>query len=135
MLSSAQRYHLLHRRAPQRFIAFDLIWLRGRDLRSLPLIERKRALAQLLRASSARWHDPTQHSAPVPLMYADHIAGNGTRLFRLACELDLEGIVAKRKDGKYTPEETSWVKIKNPHYSQAEGRKELFESRAGRVSA
>ena len=68
-------------------------------------------------------------------MYADHIAGNGTRLFRLACELDLEGIVAKRKDGKYTPEETSWVKIKNPHYSQAEGRKELFESRAGRVSA
>jgi hypothetical protein len=47
-------YHLLHRRAPQHFIAFDLIWLRGRDLRSLPLIERKRALAQFLRAASAR---------------------------------------------------------------------------------
>ena len=42
----------------------------------------------------------------------------------------LEGIVAKRKEGLYTPEETTWVKIKNPVYSQAEGRRELFEKRA-----
>jgi ATP-dependent DNA ligase len=41
--------------------------------------------------------------------------------------MDLEGIVAKRKDALYTPEETSWVKIKNRDYSQIVGRKELFE--------
>ena len=33
-------------------------------------------------------------------------------LFRAVCANDLEGIVAKPKDGPYTPEETSWVKIK-----------------------
>jgi ATP-dependent DNA ligase len=43
--------------------------------------------------------------------------------------MDLEGIVAKRKDGLYTPEATTWVKIKNPAYSQAEGGRDLFQKR------
>lgn len=129
-----QFYHLLRRRSPQYFVAFDLLWLRGRDLRMLPLIERKRGLARLLRGASPAWRD-THVNAPRPLIYADHVEGNGTRLFQLAGEEDLEGIVAKRKDGLYTPEETSWVKIKNPNYSQAEGRSELFERRTGRVNA
>src|SRR6266436_5967430 len=46
--------------------------------------------------------------------------------------MDLEGIIAKRKDGLYASEETSWVKIKNPAYSQAEGRGDWFERRASR---
>jgi len=43
--------------------------------------------------------------------------------------MDLEGIVAKWKSAPYRMDgsRTSWVKIKNPHYSQAEGRGELFE--------
>ena len=44
---------LLYRRSPQYFVAFDLVWLRGRDLRTAPLIERKRALARLLRGRPA----------------------------------------------------------------------------------
>ena len=48
-------------------------------------------------------------------------------LFKAAFECDLEGIVAKLKTGLYTPEESSWVKIKNRNYSQMEGRRELFE--------
>ena len=47
----------------------------------------------------------------------------------------LEGIIAKRKDGLYAPEETSWVKIKNPACSQSEGRGDWFERRASSVSA
>lgn len=43
----------------------------------------------------------------------------------------MEGIAAKQKTGMYTPKETSWVKIRNPYYSQAEGRQELFEKRLG----
>jgi hypothetical protein len=43
--------------------------------------------------------------------------------------MDLEGIGAKWKDRLYTPEQTTWVKIKNPRYSQAAGRRELFEKR------
>jgi len=37
-----------------------------------------------------------------------------------------QGIVAKRRADPYGPE-TAWYKIKNPTYTQAEGRRELFE--------
>ena len=63
------------------------------------------------------------------VLYADHIDTNGTELFRAVCDQDLEGIVAKRRDGLYTPEDTTWVKIKNPKYIQMDGRQELFEKR------
>jgi ATP-dependent DNA ligase len=49
--------------------------------------------------------------------------------YRVACERDLEGIVAKWKHGTYQADGlTSWLKVKNPTYSQAEGRHELFEN-------
>ena len=38
----------------------------------------------------------------------------------------MEGVVAKQASAKYTPEGTSWVKIKNRQYSQAVGREDLF---------
>jgi bifunctional non-homologous end joining protein LigD len=62
----------------------------------------------------------------------DHSRGNGTALYRLACQLDLEGIVAKRADSRYEndPNKRNWIKIKNPSYSQKEGRGDLFR-RAG----
>jgi ATP-dependent DNA ligase len=52
----------------------------------------------------------------------------GTRLYDLACERDLEGIVAKWARGTYQCDGrgTSWLKIKNPEYSQMKGRNELF---------
>lgn len=50
--------------------------------------------------------------------------------YRLACQLDLE--VAKRADSRYenNPNVRNWIKIKNPAYSQKEGRADLFK-RAG----
>jgi len=111
-------YELMRRRTPQHFCAFDLLWLDGRDLRSLPLIERKQILRSLV---------PPQ---PSPAMYVDHVVGSGIGLLQAACAADLEGIVAKLAAGRYTPQETTWVKIKNPTYSQAEGRAEFFEGRA-----
>jgi bifunctional non-homologous end joining protein LigD len=112
-----QFYDLLTRRSPQQFVAFDVLWHDGRDLRNLPLIERKRILRRII---------PKETPC---LLYADYIEARGVAMFRRVCEMDLEGIVAKRKDGLYTPEETTWVKIRNPHYSQMEGRRELFEKR------
>jgi ATP-dependent DNA ligase len=53
------------------------------------------------------------------------VPGLGRKLFALARRHDLEGIVAKRKDDAYAPS-AKWLKIKNPRYSQAEGRGELF---------
>jgi bifunctional non-homologous end joining protein LigD len=62
------------------------------------------------------------------LLYCDHIEEDGEGLFRLACEHDLEDIVAKRKYMPYRPaQETTWVKIRNRGYSQWAGREELFE--------
>ncbi len=45
----------------------------------------------------------------------------------IAERLDLEGIVAKRKDDRYASGVT-WYKIKNRAYTQLEGRGELFNT-------
>jgi len=42
---------------------------------------------------------------------------------------DLEGIIAKRLDDPYEPR-ARWLKIKNPDYSQKEGRGELLNRRS-----
>jgi hypothetical protein len=60
----------------------------------------------------------------------------GRALYEAACGLDLEGIDAKRKDSRYVCTRTrSWLKIKNPNYSQAEGRRELFDRWNGHIPA
>jgi ATP-dependent DNA ligase len=62
-------------------------------------------------------------------VYVEHTKGSGQRLYELACQLDLERIVAKRADSPYdnnarTPH---WIKIKNPAYGQKEERGDLFK--------
>jgi ATP-dependent DNA ligase len=109
---------LLFRRRECLFVAFDLPYLNGEDPRSFPLVERKARLKRLLRRKRSR------------LLYVDHIETHGQRLFEKVCDLDLEGIVAKRRDSLYRAAEKPsrhWIKIKNPHDSQAEGHEELFD--------
>lgn len=110
---------LLFRRGTARFCAFDLLHLDGKDLRNLPLIERKRMLRRIVPPSSAC------------LLYVDHVEEHGERLFELACERDLEGIVAKHRQSRYVAEDgnPAWIKIRNGRYSQLIGRDELFERR------
>src|SRR5215469_5455100 len=108
---------LLFRRRECVFFAFDLLFLNGEDMRALPLIERKARLKQLLRRKRS------------PVLCVDHIEADGRQFFEKVCELDLEGIVVKRKSAAYRATEKPsayWVKIKNPKYSLAEGRDELF---------
>jgi bifunctional non-homologous end joining protein LigD len=88
------------------FYAFDLLAVAGEDLRGLPLVERKRRLRKLVPRKKSRL------------------------LYESVCQMDLEGIVAKRKESVYRATEKPsphWIKIKNPTYSQAEGRQEMFE--------
>jgi ATP-dependent DNA ligase len=70
---------------------------------------------------------------PDRVLYHDHVAGRGTALYASVCRQDLEGIVAKSVHGRYHTDGrmTSWLKIKNPTYSQTEGRRELFKHRRG----
>jgi ATP-dependent DNA ligase len=66
------------------------------------------------------------------MLYVDHIRTTGTDFYRLACRVDLEGVVGKRANSTYedNPKDPIWIKIKNPSYSQKEGRADLFK-RAG----
>ena len=60
-------------------------------------------------------------------IYADHVEAEGTALYRRVCDLDLEGIVAKHKGAPYLSKSTisTWYTIRNPHYSQMDGRHEF----------
>jgi ATP-dependent DNA ligase len=49
------------------------------------------------------------------------------KLFELVKKSDLEGLVVKRKDGKYA-QQTLWYKVLHPAYTQKLGRQELFQS-------
>ena len=113
---------LLFRRGWPYFMAFDLLWLNGEELRLQPLIERKRRLKAIVSRIKSR------------VRYAAHIENRGTALFEAACRRDFEGIVAKWRDGTYqSGRSTSWMKVKNPTYSQMIDRGELFEARDGHL--
>jgi bifunctional non-homologous end joining protein LigD len=111
----SQFKELLYRRGRAVFFVFDLLWLNGTDLRQTALIERKRKLRRLIEGSDCS-----------EIIYAQHVERDGKLLFQEVCDRNLEGIVAKRKMSVYS--EHGWLKIKNPHYTQAEGRHEMFEA-------
>jgi hypothetical protein len=59
------------------------------------------------------------------LQKSEPMLGEGKAAFKAVCNLDLEGIVAKKLDDPYGPQ-TKWWKILNRIYSQKAGRAELF---------
>ena len=81
---------------PAIYFAFDLLAAEGRDLRALPLVERKRMLALLL-----------EPEGPPPpwtgrLRRLDHVEGeHGPELFKRASAAGLEGVVGKRAASPY----------------------------------
>jgi bifunctional non-homologous end joining protein LigD len=66
--------------------AFDLIEHDGEDLRNVPFLDRKTALARLLRNTEAG------------ILFNEHIAEDGPVVFAHACQLGAEGIVSKKVD-------------------------------------
>jgi ATP-dependent DNA ligase len=77
------------------FCAFDLLW-RDCDLRKLPQIERKQMLADLL----------SENDIEAPVVYSEHLTGDGHEMFEHAAKLNWEGIVFKRADAPYRSERT-----------------------------
>ncbi len=83
------------------FFVFDVLHLDGQDLLDRPLVERKAVLERLVGDSRG------------VIRYAPHVDGSGPAAFREACRIGLEGIVSKRRDGKYRAgRNTGWVKVK-----------------------
>jgi bifunctional non-homologous end joining protein LigD len=83
--------------------AFDLIEVDGDDVRWHPWEVRRATLTRLLR------------KAAPGIRLSEHLAGDGDTIYRHACTLGAEGIVAKRRDRPYRSGRCpDWVKVKNP---------------------
>jgi bifunctional non-homologous end joining protein LigD len=92
--------------------AFDLLELDGLDLRARPWETRRETLTWLLRRAGARIR-----KAGSGIRLSEHLDGEaaGEIIFRQACAMGLEGIVAKRRDRPYRSGRCAdWVKVKNP---------------------
>lgn len=85
------------------YYAFDLLWLDGKDLRKTLQIERKQVLRDLL----------DNNGIEAPVVYSEHLLGDGQEMFEHAAKLNWEGIVSKKADAPYRSERTeAWQKIK-----------------------
>ena len=84
------------------YCIFDLLFVDGFDVRDRPLETRKAMLASILGNRKS------------PIGYVSHSpADQGARLFDMACQQGVEGIVAKRKDQPHRPARTrDWIKVK-----------------------
>jgi bifunctional non-homologous end joining protein LigD len=90
-------------KTPLTYVAFDLLYADGRDLRALPLEERKAKLEALIVPERG-------------VLYSKHIVGQGTAFFELARREGLEGVIAKRRDSPYRATRSrDWFKIKAKH--------------------
>ncbi|SPO61538.1 non-homologous end-joining DNA ligase [Pseudomonas inefficax] len=84
------------------YVAFDLLYLNGIDLRGKPVEQRRQALADLL------------DDCPLDLVrLSDTLDADPAQLLTNACRLKLEGIVGKRDGSRYSGErDGTWVKLK-----------------------
>lgn len=79
---------------------FDVLHLDGRDLRGVPLRDRKRVLRAAL-----EWDDP--------LRFTPHRTTDGEDFWREACERGWEGLIAKRASSRYRSSRSrDWLKLK-----------------------
>jgi bifunctional non-homologous end joining protein LigD len=85
------------------FYCFDLLHFAGIDLRKSPYRDRRRYLAQCL--------------LPSPRVQLVHAAEDGVALHTAALASGFEGVVGKRKEGRYEAgrRSASWVKVKPTH--------------------
>jgi bifunctional non-homologous end joining protein LigD len=86
--------------APATYFAFDLLGFEDRDLRGLPLAERKRLLAILLPRRGA-------------VCAVEHVEERGEELFERVVAAGLEGVMGKQADAPYTPGRSPrWLKVR-----------------------
>ncbi len=98
---SAREIQRQIQRAPAIYIVFDILEKDGKPLTKLPLIERKKILADTLKEGSH-------------VLLSDYVEEKGETYFQSALDKGLEGIIAKMKDSRYEEglRSGSWLKIK-----------------------
>jgi bifunctional non-homologous end joining protein LigD len=105
---------------PLTFMAFDVLSVDGESVTSQSYRERRRILEDL-RLDSVQWRTPQAFD-------------DGEALWAAVCEHELEGVVAKRRSGRYaTGGSGSWVKTKNrDHWRYEMEREGAFKARRER---
>lgn len=95
-----------HMNYPLAYYVFDMLYCDGKDLRQVPLIERKKMLKKILKKTG-------------PVRFCSHVEEHGEDFFKAVKAEDMEGIIAKKKDSLYFPgaRTKDWLKIKY-HKSQ-----------------
>src|SRR5687768_1452628 len=82
------------------YFVFDAPFLGGRDLRQLPLRERKARLKKILKKGGA-------------IRFSDDLTGTAQEVLDQACKLGLEGLIGKQADAVYAGGRSkSWIKLK-----------------------
>ncbi|TSD64725.1 DNA ligase D [Inquilinus sp. KBS0705] len=81
---------------------FDIVWYEGKNLMELPLSDRQAILKEVLPTDDDR------------IRISQIFKANGTEFFDAAGKIGLEGIMAKKADSTYLPNNRSkdWLKIK-----------------------
>jgi bifunctional non-homologous end joining protein LigD len=80
--------------------AFDLLYLNGHDLRPLPCDERRTRLSEVVKPHAS-------------VLMSEELDVDGAEFLKLACEIGLEGIIAKKRDAAYrSGRGGEWLKIK-----------------------
>ncbi len=108
---------------PLVYYVFDILMLNGESTIDFTLIERKQLLKELLGDNAT-------------IKYCDHIEDVGTAFYKKVVEQNMEGIMAKKKDGTYHIgiRSKEWLKIKNIQtheaiiagYTSPRGSREYF---------
>ena len=79
---------------------FDCLFYEGVDLTTLPLVDRKAVLRDVV------WFDD-------PIRFTPHKSSGSAAMLREACDQGAEGILAKRADSRYvSARSTDWLKLK-----------------------
>lgn len=91
------------RNNPATFVAYDIIYLKDKEIVYLPIEERKAILNDIIIDENAH------------IIISKPIYGQGVELFNITKEHSLEGVVAKKKGSKYFYGKRSkdWIKFKH----------------------
>ena len=100
---AASRVKMLSEQTPAAFVAFDVLFAAGQDLRGVPFGERRRLLETALRAAEPPlFLTPATDEPALAQDWFDRFEGAG-----------LDGVIAKRTDEPYKPGARSMIKIKH----------------------
>ncbi len=101
-IQNYKEIEVLSKQIPATYYVFDILCHNGKDLKKSSYLERRQILSQILPVSER-------------VKISDYIEEKGVDLLKHTIELNLEGLVAKRKASVYQEgiRSQDWLKIKN----------------------